>query len=385
MNKVSKFNIDGTQYNVKDETAVNYDILVDKNGNGDYTTVAAAVENASDGQTIFIKNGVYDDEIINAVGKKLTIIGESRYGVIIQNSTGAYATPPLNIGKGILKNLSIKQNNSRTDQIGAYAVHTDNGDLLDNELIIDNCYLYSKCQSAIGIGLRPNGNITILNSYMYSENERLSDTENGAIICHTSISPEGTNQILRLINCFVHSKNTCAVKLTSCGSASNKGYLECYNTTLYSDYFTQTEKLIVHELNSGCTTHNMLLSDKNSNNSPILNTPIYSFDKSVVIGRIIKNGVEYPVKQKSFELNATSPWSSPIVIKFNTQLENYNDLINFEGHFKANGGLVMPFGYHDGNGASEGNFSRVYVNASLKEAIMSASEPGKFIVNIIYY
>jgi parallel beta-helix repeat protein len=57
-------------------------ITVDAKGGGDYTTVKGAIENASDGDTIIIKNGEYEESGIT-IDKAITVEGESREGVKI--------------------------------------------------------------------------------------------------------------------------------------------------------------------------------------------------------------------------------------------------------------------------------------------------------------
>jgi hypothetical protein len=55
-----------------------YDIVVDAAGNGDYTSVVTAIGHAiSTGQSIFVKNGTYNEGALNTTVNGLTIIGES--------------------------------------------------------------------------------------------------------------------------------------------------------------------------------------------------------------------------------------------------------------------------------------------------------------------
>jgi len=51
-------------------------IIVDKNGNGDYTTIQSAIDNAHQGSTILVKKGTYP-EILN-IQKQLTLLGEDK-------------------------------------------------------------------------------------------------------------------------------------------------------------------------------------------------------------------------------------------------------------------------------------------------------------------
>ena len=51
-------------------------ITVDKNGEGDYTTIQEAVNNAPEGSTIYIKTGIYQENI--NIKKTITLIGEDK-------------------------------------------------------------------------------------------------------------------------------------------------------------------------------------------------------------------------------------------------------------------------------------------------------------------
>ncbi len=58
-------------------------IVVDCNGGGDYTTINDAVGAATGGETIFIKNGEYNEGFTIALEKSLSFVGESQDGVRI--------------------------------------------------------------------------------------------------------------------------------------------------------------------------------------------------------------------------------------------------------------------------------------------------------------
>ena len=129
-------------------------ILVAKD-NADYNTITEAVNNANDGDIIFVKNGVYDNEIIKCWGKEINIIGESRNQVIISNSTGAYSTPPIEMGAGSLQNLTIiAYKNDSYSGTTDYAVHVEDNNLANKSLLIQNCTLKSEVNSALGMGMR---------------------------------------------------------------------------------------------------------------------------------------------------------------------------------------------------------------------------------------
>ena len=130
-------------------------IIVDKNGGGNYSTVTEAVVAAKQNDCIFVKNGVYENEIIKAWSKTLFIIGESKNHVIIKNNTGDYKTPPLEMTSGLLRNLTIiAEANASFTGTPAYGIHIENNFMQDKTLEIDNCHIVSYVNFAIGCGLR---------------------------------------------------------------------------------------------------------------------------------------------------------------------------------------------------------------------------------------
>ncbi|TMT85828.1 PKD domain-containing protein [Haloterrigena sp. H1] len=97
----------GTAAAVDESTA---DIVVDDDGTGDYTTIQAALENATDGDTIYVKEGTYravDDSYgmmgLLAVGvvntPNVSVVGAP--GATIDGTQSTSATAPGDLGIGI--------------------------------------------------------------------------------------------------------------------------------------------------------------------------------------------------------------------------------------------------------------------------------------------
>lgn len=134
-------------------------ILVDINGNGDYTSLQSAITNANDGDIIYIKNGIYSNEIVEAYNKNVTIIGESKTGVIIKNATADYYTPPLEIARGTVKNITFYAENDGVTTTpeghnGNYAIHVESNNLANSNLTFENCVFKSDWNSSFGMGMR---------------------------------------------------------------------------------------------------------------------------------------------------------------------------------------------------------------------------------------
>lgn len=56
-------------------------IYVDDDGDADYTSIQDAIDNAADGDTIFVHNGTYEEQII--IDKKINLVGEDENSTVI--------------------------------------------------------------------------------------------------------------------------------------------------------------------------------------------------------------------------------------------------------------------------------------------------------------
>jgi hypothetical protein len=94
-------------------------------------TIHEGIDAASDGDTIFIHNGLYQPSTNIHVYKELTIIGESKEGVIVEHETGS---EELSIRA---KNVVVSTINFRNFRITNQVIY-DNTIITNNVFIIDN-------------------------------------------------------------------------------------------------------------------------------------------------------------------------------------------------------------------------------------------------------
>lgn len=141
-------------------------IVVDKNGNGNYTTVTEACQNAGEYNTIYIMPGVYENEEIWGTNTKtLYLVGADKHTCIIKNNTGQYAHPPMNIGSGLVQNLTIYAEKTDTsNDEKTYAIHAESHKMHNNSLRIDNCILKSDFGPALGMGMRSGCHVELSNT-----------------------------------------------------------------------------------------------------------------------------------------------------------------------------------------------------------------------------
>lgn len=176
-----------------------HDIVVAKDGSGDFASLTEAVANAKDFDVIYVKNGLYENEIVKAWRKTVFIIGESRDGVIITNSTGEYATPPVEMGTGLLRNLTIyaKDPGGVTPKNKCYALHSESSVYNYFKFEIDNCNIISDWRQSWGMGMR--------GSMVYHAHNVNFD---GGVYFHDNEHTDGTVQKIFFDTCNITRDDT---------------------------------------------------------------------------------------------------------------------------------------------------------------------------------
>ena len=143
------------RYAVSDEAKI-YKYIVDASGNGDFTTVNAAVEAADSGDYIFVKAGTYEETVIAASTKVINIVGENKLTTVIFNDHGDYEHSPVLMGGGSLQNITVyaKAPSGTLPANLAYGVHIERQSLANATLLIKDCIIKSELSSALGMGMR---------------------------------------------------------------------------------------------------------------------------------------------------------------------------------------------------------------------------------------
>ena len=181
--------------------------VVGKTGDVEYNSITQAVNESNNGDVILILPGVYEDEKIKAWGKEIHLIGFSRENTVITNSTGTYTTPPIEIGRGSIENLTVHAKYGvSTDSNGwaCYAVHSEDNNLKDGKLTIRNCKLISEVNASFGLGMRGGCKIEIIDSDLVG-----IGTDGRALFFHdaSSTSYAGLQEI-DIIRCRLISNST---------------------------------------------------------------------------------------------------------------------------------------------------------------------------------
>ena len=81
-------------------------IIVDKGGNGDFTSISAAVSDASDGDLILIKPGVYQENVV-IENKSVSLVGEDRQNTVIEGKEDRHILKLYMVENAIISNLTV--------------------------------------------------------------------------------------------------------------------------------------------------------------------------------------------------------------------------------------------------------------------------------------
>lgn len=232
-------------------------VVVDVNGNGDYTSVLDAMQAEPEGTVIFIKPGVYNQDMTACLKKRVILIGADRNQCIIRDTDGRYGHHPLYVSCGYFSNLTIEapfvDGESQTvgvDDLGAYAVHidTDEDYAIGKQCEFHHCNIRSDFFPAVGLGMRKDAtyifdDCTMENGQINGRGDYSDNGTLGALYFHDSNGEQG-DQYLTLKNCVLKSKLKYAMcpYMANRTTQNNRVYCNFISNVLYSDvgHYTDT-------------------------------------------------------------------------------------------------------------------------------------------------
>lgn len=165
--------------------------------NQKYKTITEAVSAADNNDVIIVTPGIYHESVKNDF-KFLTIIGTSKDECILEYENGDYANPPIEMSKGVIKNLTIhgiEQEKQSGAVAKAYCLHADFDPEANSSLYIENVKFINDDYQVVGIGLRANYNLEFVNC------EFICKGNSNAFYCHDWPSGSGINQNVIVKNC----------------------------------------------------------------------------------------------------------------------------------------------------------------------------------------
>lgn len=189
-------------------------------GNGhEYENIQDALDSCADSETnpyiFFIHNGVYDIfSMYDQAQRKryISLIGESRDGVIVRGNAGTYSKPTAEIStEGVIKNITFIQETSaqtqepQGSQPYCYAVHDD---YFSATTDYENCTFVSNAGPAVGLGLKANKNKAFRNcTFINNGTGEFGSIVLGAFFAHSESANNSKNQELIIENCTAINEN----------------------------------------------------------------------------------------------------------------------------------------------------------------------------------
>ena len=181
-------------------SATPFDIFVvrtvKKDGSGDHTSISDAIMSSSNGDTIKIYAGVYEEPI--GTSKNIHFIGEDSSNTIISWENGGVFV----MGDGqtsyntLIKNLTIRD--GRSDTWGGVALHDFGSVVLDRVRLINNSTIPNDNASNDEFGINTGAGINIYNTTVTIKNSYigLNTSQNGGGVKATSATLTIDNSII---------------------------------------------------------------------------------------------------------------------------------------------------------------------------------------------
>ena len=170
-----------------------------------FETIQDAVNAAKDGDVIEVYPGTYT-ESVSVTEKTLTIRGTDKEKCILQYPNGDYLNPPLEMGSGVLQNLTIYA--SHQEQLPgtiakAYALHIDFHISRNNAFTVENVDFVNDSYQTVGIGLRNDFTLT------FKDCSFVCKSNYDAFYCHDDPSGvQAPRQKLVVERCYFENNGT---------------------------------------------------------------------------------------------------------------------------------------------------------------------------------
>lgn len=246
-------------------------IVVDKNGNGEYTSIQEAINNANPGSTIYVKNGEYP-EIIQ-IKKTIQLLGEDKYNTLInpiseENKYAIYIGAP-NIK---IKNIGITN--------GAPGLYSQGIKISSKNIEINNCKIFN---TPVGIAIWTNEN-KIHNSIFYGcKDEGIALLGSSNNPCNNNIisdcifydNCDGIELQYSLYNKILNCKfyNNTHIGIDAIASDNNENVIsncEIINNRVNGIYLSSSNNNKIIDCNIEDNTYGDIIMNKYSENNEII-------------------------------------------------------------------------------------------------------------------
>ena len=208
--------------------------------NGEYPTIQSGIGAVQNGGTVYVMPGTYVEQI-DTQSKNVNIIGTDKNSCILQDNSGAYATPPIEISGGSIQNMTIIETASDVEEYTgtnglAYCIHSDFSQMASNKLLISNCILKNNTRACIGIGAKNGFKLIVENCDIWSGVQlNTGYTPRGAFYAHTGDGTLTKNAKIILKNNRIRCDDAMAMCLERDSTVQIPIEYEFINNNLYSE------------------------------------------------------------------------------------------------------------------------------------------------------
>lgn len=354
---------------IKSVEPLEYDIIVAADGSGDYTSLAAAVTAANDGDRIYVKAGTYNNESVEAQSKTLVIIGDEISKPVITNNYDDYSRAPIEIASGYVKNIMfISSGTGGTNH--SYGAHVDYETMAGRTLVFDNCEFESHTTYALGCGTRNHGKLILKDCQLIG-----SSGSYGALFIHSSTNSAdyGSDQQAYFINTRFYCTSPNVIALQTYGDNLNNLYLTFIGCMLNTTYASATN--YIHKVYTSGAAGEVIIMCGAGNSYGMLNgrewvtgiSTIGSYSGTKAIKRAIIKGTVPAAVDTNFAL----PTDCEEVLEFHVLLKDTSSTIWYPAGTKAHG--------------SANEHEAFYVNEGTnKSAVVYSTVGGNYTAVIVY-
>lgn len=152
---------------VREDTESENPVFIAAKNETEDRTIQSAVEQIAEEGTVVILPGTYYENV-KAWGKKIHFYGADKESCVLESFSASYYAPPLEIGAGSVKNLTIYacKDEEKTSEKYAYGIHVEDNGLYGETLTIENCDIRSDYNSAVGMGMRGGCEVQFMNVHL---------------------------------------------------------------------------------------------------------------------------------------------------------------------------------------------------------------------------
>ena len=229
-------------------------------GEGYIPTIQGACDMASANDIIFIRCGVYTEQV-SIWNKKLHLIGENKSNTILIDHSGNYNTPPLEMSLGSLSNMTIIEDGTEADASTdgsaynmAYCLHIEWTPPANEVFKIDNCDFINYIHSPLGCGLYQDYTVHFKDCTFRCEASDEGSNERGSFYFHSNINPNVTGQKIIAENCIISSAGQkWTVLLGVPSGANNTGEAEARfsGCTIWNDNLGTVDSIAYFDTTGG--------------------------------------------------------------------------------------------------------------------------------------